>query len=107
MHMELPAIFSSTLGLSLPWEVKSVAFSKQEKRLDITVCFTEDNSLTCPHCGAEGSNCQTKIETWHHGSFLDYSTYLHAHVPHIECCGASIPVERPWSRKGSKFALLY
>ena len=78
MQMDLPAIFSSTLGLSLP----------------------------CPNCGCGGVPCQKKNETWYHDDFFRYKTYLHADVPHIECCGNIIPVERPWSREGSKFALL-
>jgi transposase len=104
--MELPPIFSSTLGLSLPWEIKAVSFAKHEKRLDITVHVIDSNFLPCPICGSAGNHCLTELETWHHGSFLDFTTYLHARVPHIECCGSVIPVERPWSRQGSKFSLL-
>ncbi len=103
--MELPAIISSTLGLSLPWQITSVSFSKEEKRLDITVEFQDNNSLPCPNCGCEGVPCQKKTETWYHDDFFRYKTYLHADVPHIECCGNIIPVERPWSREGSRFAL--
>ena len=107
MYMELPTIFASTLGLSLPWEVQAVSFAKEEKRLDITVDIASKTFLACPACGSAGNHCLTRLETWHHGSFLDYATYLHARVPQVECCGAVIPVERPWSRQGSKFALLF
>ena len=106
MQMELPTILSSALGLSPPWEVKAVALSKEQKRLDITVDIVGKMSLACPTCGSAGNHCLTRLETWHHGSFLDYATYLHARVPQVECCGAVVPVERPWSRQGSKFALL-
>ena len=106
MLMELPTIFSSTLGLSLPWQITSVSFAKEEKRLDINVDFLDNNSLPCPCCGTGGVPCQKKTETWYHDDFFRYETYLHAHVPHIECCGNIIPVERPWSRVGSKFALI-
>jgi len=106
MHTQLPTIFSSALGLSLPWEINSVSFSKEEKRLDITVDITDNTSLACPKCGSAGNHCLTKLETWHHGSFLGYATYLHARVPQVECCGTVTPVERPWSRQGSKFAQL-
>jgi len=104
--MELPAIISSTLGLSLPWQITEVSFTKEEKRLDIRVDFLDNNFLPCPSCGTSGVPCQKKTETWYHEDFFRYATYLHAHVPHIECCGSIIPVERPWSREGSRFALL-
>ena len=106
MQMELSAIFSSTLGLSLPWQITSVSFCRDEKRLDINVDFLDNNSLPCPHCGCGGAPCQKKTETWYHDDFFRYATYLHAHVPHIECCGNVIPVERPWSSEGSRFSLL-
>jgi len=106
MSVELPTILSSTLGLCSPWKITQALFRKEEKRLDITVNFMDDNFPPCPKCGSEGSCCLTKMETWHHGSFLNYSTYLHAHVPHVECCGILMPVERPWSRQGSKFVLI-
>lgn len=106
MNLELPTILSSTLGLFFPWKITDAFFSKEEKRLDITVYFMDDTYHPCPKCGSERNPCLTKLETWHHSSFLNYSTYLHARVPHIECCGTIMPVERPWSRKGSKFALL-
>jgi len=106
MQMELPTIFSSTLGLSHPWQITEVSFATEEKRLDITVNFLDDNFLPCPCCGATGTSCQLKTETWYHDDFFRYATYLHANVPHSVCCGAIIPVERPWSRQGSKFALL-
>ena len=106
MNVELPTILSSTLGLFFPWKITEALFYKEEKRLDITIYFMDDNSPPCPTCGAVRSHCLTTMETWHHGSFLSYSTYLHARVPYVECCGTVMPVERPWSRQGSKFARL-
>jgi len=103
MQMELPTILSSTLGLSLPWQITSVSFAKEEKRLDICVDFM-DKKL-CPCCGSEGNPCLKVTETWYHDDFFRYETYLHANVPLVECCGSIIPVERPWSREGSRFAL--
>lgn len=106
MQTELPEIFSSTLGLSHPWKITTLSFAKEEKRLDISVDFLDNGFLLCPSCGAEGISCQMKTEIWYHHDFFRYATYLHACVPHSECCGTVIPVERPWSRDGSRFALL-
>jgi transposase len=100
------AIFASTLGLSLPWQITSVSFAKDEKRLDICIDFLDVTSPPCPNCGCGGAPCRKETETWYHSNFFHYETYLHAQVPHTECCDSIIPVERPWSRKGSKFSLL-
>lgn len=105
--MEQPAIFSATLGLSHPWKITAVSFSKDEKRMDITIDFAHGSTLTCPTCGKEGIVCDAEDETWYHDNFLQYATYLHVRVPRIECCCCGIcTVERPWSREGSRFALL-
>jgi hypothetical protein len=105
--MNLPPIFSSTLGLSVPWQITGVYFAKVEKRLDINVDFQDNNFLHCPNCGGGGAPSLKKTEIWFHDNFFRYATYLHVRVPHITCCcGVLIPVERPWSGKGSKFALV-
>jgi hypothetical protein len=104
--MEQTSIFSATLGLSHPWLVTTVSFVNEEKRLDITIDFAQGSIFTCPNCGSNENPCYLKTETWYHNDFFRYETYLYANVPHIECCGEIIPVERPWSRAGSKFALL-
>jgi transposase len=105
--MEQPAIFSATLGLSHPWKVTAVAFVREENRLDITIDFDLGNRIRCAHCGHDVIPARGEDEIWHHDDFLCYSTYLHARIPHIECpCGNIFPVERPWSRAGSKFTPL-
>jgi hypothetical protein len=105
--MDHPAIFSATLGLSHPWQITAVSFSKEGKRMDITIDFAHGCNFTCPTCGAEGKTCGAGKETWHHHDFFRYNAYLHARVPCIECaCCGVITVERPWNRAGSKFALI-
>jgi transposase len=104
--MENPEIFSATLGLSHPWHITLVNFSKDEKRLDITIDFAHADTVVCPRCGAEMKCCRAEDEVWFHDNFFRFATYLHARVPQIECdCGIN-PVERPWSREGSRFALI-
>ena len=104
--MDQPAIFSATLGLSHPWKVIAVSFTKEENRLDITVDYAHGSVFTCPQCGSDGKTCYSETETWYHDDFLRYATYLHARVPRIECCCGISTVDRPWSRPGSKFSLL-
>ncbi|TLM69010.1 MAG: transposase [Deltaproteobacteria bacterium] len=103
--MELPSIFSATLGLSPPWQVTAVTFAKDGKRLDITVSFETGGTCRCPRCGAAGRPCYaaTNDETWFHRDFFRYATYLHTRVPQISCCCGRHPVDRPWARSGSMF----
>lgn len=102
--MELPKIFSATLGLSPPWQVSGVSFAEGGKRLDITVTY--EAGSVCPCCGARGDSCEAEVETWFHHDFFRYTTYLHSRVPHITCCGRRHATERPWARPGSKFVKL-
>jgi transposase len=105
--MKGSAIFAATLGLSQPWQITSVSFAKDKKRLDITVEYSGEKVMSCPRCGKEGNTLCTEAECWYHDNFFRYQTYLHAHVPSAECsCCGSFQVERPWSRKGSRFTLI-
>jgi transposase len=105
--MQKPEIFSATLGLSHPWQITTVTFAKEGKRLDISIVYSTGKTLTCPICGVEGKCCAEEKEVWVHENFFQFETYLHVKVPRIACvcCGTS-PVERPWSRAGSRFTMV-
>ena len=107
IYMQDAAIFAATLGLSHPWQITSVSFAKDAKRMDISVEFSGGSVLSCPKCGKEGNSMCTETECWFHDDFFRYQTYLHARVPCPECtCCGAFQVERPWSRKGSRFTLI-
>ena len=103
--MEYPDVFSSTLGLSPPWQITDVSFALQGKRMDITISFSALDAIQCPLCGAIRQMAHAVNEVWFHGDFFSHTTYLHTQVPYIQCCEL-IAVERPWSRGGSKFSLM-
>jgi transposase len=105
--MEHPPIFSATLGLSYPWQIQAVTFAKVENRLDISIVYTHGSPLICPTCGVAGKCCSEENEIWFHEDFFKYETYLHVRVPRLECsCCGILPIERPWSRVGSRFILM-
>ena len=110
--MEQMAIFSATLGLSPPWQVTAATFAKESNRLDLCIEYTHGAPIdcpNCPNCGCAGSSvvAETTTELWYHDDFFCYATYLHAQVPLMTCCcGCEFPLERPWSRVGSKFCRL-
>lgn len=53
--MGTECFFAEALGLCTPWQVTKVAFSPEEKWLDITIDFPRGSTFTCPVCGAPGA----------------------------------------------------
>jgi len=107
--MDELALFTLALGLSKPWQVVKVQFSKEVGRLDLKIDFPKGAKLSCPSC--EEAECDvhdTKERTWRHLNFFQYETYLHARVPRIRCSRCGIKqVEVSWARPGSGFTLLF
>ena len=101
------SIFSATLGLSSPWQITGISFSKEERRMDVSVNFQVDDNLTCSNCGTLVKVASVSHELWHHQDFFSFATYLHAQVPMVDCpcCGGNA-VERPWTIGASQFRQL-
>jgi transposase len=103
-------LFTLALGLSKPWQVVDLKFSKEEGRLDLWLDFVKGARFACPSCQEtqEGEVHDTLDRTWRHLNFFQYETYLHARVPRVLCgkCGVK-QVEVPWARPGSGFTLLF
>jgi transposase len=108
--MDELGLFSLALGLSKPWEVSDLKFSKEEGRLDLWIDFIKGAKFPCPSCDQtkEGEVHDTQDRTWRHLNFFQYETYLHARVPRVRCgsCGVK-QIEVPWARPGSGFTLLF
>ncbi len=104
------SLFSLAIGLSKPWEVVDLKFSKDEGRLDLWIDFEKGAKFPCPSCQEtkEGEVHDTLDRTWRHLNFFQYETFLHARVPRVRCgsCGVK-QVEVPWARSGSGFTLLF
>lgn len=103
-------LFSLALGLTKPWQVTDLKFSKEEGRLDLWLDFVKGGKFPCPACDQtkEAEVHDTLERTWRHLNFFQYETYLHARVPRVQCgsCGVK-QVEVPWARPGSGFTLLF
>jgi len=108
--MQPEALFGIALGITPPWEVTSVAFSKESNRLDITIDFQRGATFACPVCGSPAPAYDTTEKEWRHLNFFQYEAYLHARVPRVNCpnegCGVK-QVTVPWARAGSGFTLLF
>jgi transposase len=107
--MDELGLFTQALGLSKPWQVIDLKFSKEDGRLDLWLDFPKGAKFPCS-CGetVEGEVHDTLERTWRHLNFFQYETYLHARVPRVRCgtCGVK-QVEVPWARPGSGFTLLF
>ncbi len=108
--MQPEALFGIALGITPPWEVTSVAFSKESNRLDITIDSQRGATFACPVCGSPAPAYDTTEKEWRHLNFFQYEAYLHARVPRVNCpnegCGVK-QVTVPWARAGSGFTLLF
>jgi transposase len=108
--MDELGLFSLALGLTKPWQVADLKFSKEEGRLDLWIDFVKGAKFPCPSCdqAKEAEVHDTLERTWRHLNFFQYETYLHARVPRVRCgsCGVK-QVEVPWARPGSGFTLLF
>lgn len=108
--MDELGLFTQALGLTKPWLVSDLKFSKEEGRLDLWIDFVKGAKFPCPSCDQtkEGEVHDTQERTWRHLNFFQYETYLHARVPRLRCgdCGVK-QVEVPWARPGSGFTLLF
>ena len=108
--MDELGLFSLALGLTKPWQVVDLKFSKEEGRLDLWLDFLKGAKFPCPSCDeTKEAEVQDTLErTWRHLNFFQYETYLHARVPRVRCgsCGVK-QVEVPWARPGSGFTLLF
>lgn len=102
-------LFKIALGLEYPWEITSVSFNAQERCLDIFLDFAKGGEFTCPICGQKYCKAYDTQDTqWRHLNFFQYTTYLHARRPRINCPNCGIKsVEVPWGRPGSGFTHLF
>lgn len=108
--MQPEALFGMALGIVPPWEVTEINFSKESKRLDITIDFQRGATFACPICGAPAPAYDTTEKTWRHLNFFQYEAYLHARVPRVNCPNAGCGIKQiqvPWARAGSGFTLLF
>ncbi|TWJ18987.1 transposase IS204/IS1001/IS1096/IS1165 family protein [Geobacter argillaceus] len=74
--MQPEALFGIALGITPPWEVTEVTFSKESNRLDITIDFQRGATFACPVCGTPAPAYDTTEKEWRHLNFFQYEAYL-------------------------------
>jgi len=62
--MQPEMLFGMALGITPPWEVTEVAFSKESSRLDITIDFQRGATFVCPVCSAPAPAYDSTEKEW-------------------------------------------
>jgi len=108
--MNPETLFGLALGITSPWQVERIAFSKENARLDLYLDFPRGAPFPCPECGTSGAKAyDTSEQNWRHLNFFQYEAYLHARMPRVQCldtCGIKT-VAVPWARPDSGFTQLF
>jgi transposase len=102
-------LFQAALGLSDPWQVTSVEFDRETKRLDLRIDFPKGATFCCPECDRSGLKAyDTEEKVWRHLDFFQHQAYLTARVPRVRCPEHKVRlVALPWARERSGFTLLF
>ena len=109
MSVGVEALFTSALGLKLPWVVEDVRLDTVQRRIDFEI-GCEGSALACPVCGACAQPVHDRLRrSWRHLDFFQFEAWLHCEVPRIACsgCGKTTQAPVPWARPGSGFTAAF
>jgi transposase len=105
----IEALFTSALGLQLPWAVGDVKLDTAKRRIDFEV-LCKGSRFACPQCGQADQRIHDRLRrSWRHLDFFQFEAWLHADVPRVACtgCGKTTQMSVPWAREGSGFTALF
>jgi transposase len=85
MSVAVEALFTSALGLQLPWVVEDVKLDTAKRRIDFEIgCHRQ--LLACPACGAATQPVHDRLRrSWRHLDFFQFEAWLHCDVPRVAC----------------------
>jgi transposase len=109
MSVGVEALFTSALGLQLPWVVEDVKLDTARRRIDFEI-GCQGAVQTCPACGASVQPVHDRLRrSWRHLDFFQFEAWLHCDVPRIACtgCGKTTQMPVPWARPGSGFTAAF
>jgi len=109
MSVGVEALFTSALGLQLPWVVEDVKLDTAKRRIDFEI-GCRGTALACPTCGVGGQPVHDRLRrSWRHLDFFQFEAWLHCDVPRIACggCGKTTQASVPWARPGSGFTAAF
>jgi transposase len=64
--------------------------------------------FACPECGTVGSRYDRKPRRWRHLDTMQFTTWIEADVPRVECATHGVrQIRIPWAEPGSQFTALF
>jgi len=110
--MKLEDLFAEALGIKTPWNIVSVTFNSEKRKLDIKVDFNKGATFEYqdPETGEIGryKAYDTIDKTWRHLNFFEHECYIHARTPRIKPPSGGIKlILPPWSGVVYGFTLLF
>jgi transposase len=109
MSVGVEALFTSALGLQVPWVVENVKLDTAKRRIDFEI-DCKGKTLACPACEAAAQPVHDRLRrSWRHLDFFQFEAWLHCDVPRIACrsCGKTTQMPVPWARPGSGFTAAF
>ena len=109
MSVGVEALFTSALGLQLPWVVEDVKLDTDKRRIDFEI-GCQGKAMACPACKAAAQPVHDRLRrSWRHLDFFQFEAWLHCEVPRIACagCGKTTQTPVPWARPGSGFSAAF
>lgn len=106
--MDPKQLFGMALGITEPWYITTLTFSKEQKRLDIQIDFRRGAAF--PLAGHEGLHKvhDTVEKTWRHLNFFQHECFLHCRTPRVKLdSGQVLLANPPWAGKSVGFTLLF
>lgn len=112
--MQTTQFFQGLLGLSSPYSIGQVHYRRDEKSkiigVDVYIEIIPDY-LPNVRSGIVVEKHDKEARTWRHLNLFEYPCYLHCEVPKYRYNNGTKKwtktLEVPWSRKGSRFTLLF
>jgi transposase len=100
-------LYRAILGLPAPWTVLSVNLDVKGQQVTVQV-HAGDGPFACPECQAEAPGYDRKPRRWRHLDTCQFTTWIEAEVPRIECPTHGVKQIRvPWAESGSQFTALF
>lgn len=91
MSVGFEALFTSALGLQMPWVVEDVKVNTAKRRIDFEV-GRQGGLLACPACGAGARLAHDRLRrSWRQLDFFQFEAWVHCDVPRRRVVVAARP----------------
>lgn len=101
-------LYRQILDIRNPWEVVEVELDRGKGEVCVKVEWAPGEVLSCPECGKDCPQYDSRERSWRHLDTCQYRTILTARVPRAECKEHGVQQVRvPWAEAKSRFTALF